>query len=278
MKKHLFQALFLCATLLPLPSCTTRAQTNNPTTQQAADPKTETFRDQIQDLIAAGNTEAALRLLMETGDPNAKLLQKQFDAAKDDYSKGLIDYAEWARTQARINYALLETAPEAATDTNSTAAPKAQISVSRDTILYLVSEGNTADALQLLMDAGVEDALLHLARFDASMKQFTMGLINYDEWSRTQAQINYTILELTPGNSPESKTAAIPRDQIKKLAEAGKLEDALRLLFPAKPDDAALVLARIKTARKYFELGTIDSKDFEQIKAQITLAILEMSR
>lgn len=274
MKKHLFQVLLLCSSLLLLPSCTTRAQTHDPATQTAK-PQTETIRD----LIAAGNTEAALRLLVETGDPNAKLLQKQYDTAKDQYSKGLIDFAEWSRTQARINYALLEMEPEATTEPNTAGAPKAQMAVSRDTILYLVSEGNTGDALQLLMDAGVDDALLLLTRFNASTKQFSMGLIGYDEWARTQAQINYTMLELTPGrHSTETKTAAIPRDQIKKLAEAGKLEEALGLLFPAKPDDTALVLARIKTARKYYKLGTIDSENFDQIKAQVTLAVLEMSK
>ena len=278
MKKHLFKVLFICATLLQFPSCSTRGQNNNPTTQKASDLKTEDFRDQIRHLISEGKTDAALRLYVEAGDARAILLQKQFDEAKGHYSKGLIDYSEWASVQAQINYALLETGPVAETGKNTINAPKTKTAISRDTIIFLVSEGNTTDALQLLIDAGFEDALLQVARFNASKKQFSKGLINYEEWSLTQAQINSAILEMTPSHTKAEKSLVIPQGRITKLVEAGKLEDALRLLFPAKPDDSALMLARLKSAQEYYTMGTIDSASLKQIKSLITLAILEISR
>lgn len=278
MKKSLFQVLFTCTTLLLFPSCSTRGQNNNPATQKASESKTEDFRDQIRKLISEGKTEEALRHWVETGNSSAILLQKRFDAAKDQYSKGLIDYSEWARIQAQINYALLETGSEAVTDTNAEKVPDVKTAISSDTILYLVSEGNTADALQLLTEAGFEDALLQVARFEASKKQFSMGLINYDEWSRIQAQINSAILEMTPSDAKATNNVVIPRDHIIKLVEAGKLEDALRLLFPAKPDESTLILARLKTAQKYHKIGTVDSPSLNQIKTQIAMAILEMSQ
>ena len=62
---------------------------------------------QIQELISLGKTEEALELL-EQLTTDAVLLQSRFNGAKRQYSMGMIDFSEWSRTQAQINYAALE--------------------------------------------------------------------------------------------------------------------------------------------------------------------------
>ncbi len=62
---------------------------------------------QIQELISLGKTEEALELL-EQLTSDAVLLQSRYNGAKRQYSMGMIDFSEWSRTQAQINYAALE--------------------------------------------------------------------------------------------------------------------------------------------------------------------------
>jgi len=65
------------------------------------------MKAQIQELISLGKTEEALELL-EQLTSDAVLLQSRFNGAKRQYSMGMIDFSEWSRTQAQINYAALE--------------------------------------------------------------------------------------------------------------------------------------------------------------------------
>ncbi len=153
-----------------------------------------------------------------------------------------------------------------------------ETALARQQILDEVSEGNTETALHMLTDAGFEDIVLLQSRFDAAQKQFSLGLIDYEEWSRTQAQINYAILEVAPKAENSKSAAVILGDKITNLVETGQLEDALRLLSPAKPDDVALLMARMKTAEKYNKLGLVDAENLARIKAQISYAILELMK
>lgn len=63
-------------------------------------------------------------------------------------------------------------------------------------IQQLIAEGRTEEALALLAQNSSE-ALLLQARYNYGKKQFNMGLIEFSEWQRTQAQINYAALELS---------------------------------------------------------------------------------
>lgn len=62
---------------------------------------------EFQTLISKGETEKALELLDQLTD-DAILLQSRFNGAKRQYSMGMIDFSEWSRTKAQINYAALE--------------------------------------------------------------------------------------------------------------------------------------------------------------------------
>ncbi len=62
---------------------------------------------QIQECISLGKTEEALDIL-EQLNSNAILLKARFNNGKKQYSMGMIDFSEWSRMQAQVNYAVLE--------------------------------------------------------------------------------------------------------------------------------------------------------------------------
>lgn len=65
-------------------------------------------------------------------------------------------------------------------------------------IQSLISNGQTDQALAILSQNS-SDALLLQARYNNGKKQYNMGLIEYNEWQRIQAQVNYAALELADG-------------------------------------------------------------------------------
>ncbi len=70
-------------------------------------PITDKDKERIQELISLGKTEEALDLLKEF-TKDAVLLQSRFKGAKKQFDMGMIDFSEWSRMQAQINYGLLE--------------------------------------------------------------------------------------------------------------------------------------------------------------------------
>lgn len=66
-----------------------------------------TAKEQIRQLIANAGTEEALALLAQYSE-DAVLLQARFNNGKKQFNEGLIDFSDWQRTQAQVNYAALE--------------------------------------------------------------------------------------------------------------------------------------------------------------------------
>lgn len=80
------------------------------------------MKDQIQQLIAAGQTKDALNLLAKlNGD--ALLLQAQYNQGEKNFNLGLIDFSEWGRIQARVNFAALEMAGKVNPSPSPTPSP-----------------------------------------------------------------------------------------------------------------------------------------------------------
>lgn len=73
----------------------------------------------------------------------------------------------------------------------------------KEQIQQLISEGRTEDALALLAQQ-TNDALLLQARYNGGKKQYNMGLIDFTEWSRVQAQINYAALDIAERAVPKN--------------------------------------------------------------------------
>ncbi len=82
------------------------------------------MKEEIQKLIAEGRTEEALSLLAQHSS-DALLLQARYNNGKKQYNMGLIEFSEWQRTQAQINYAALELSNTAKTSGGGTPAPAA---------------------------------------------------------------------------------------------------------------------------------------------------------
>ncbi len=68
------------------------------------------MKEQIQNLISDGNLEGALELLAQYAGNDAVLLQARYNQAKKQQNMGMIDFGEWSRVQAQINYAALDLA------------------------------------------------------------------------------------------------------------------------------------------------------------------------
>jgi hypothetical protein len=84
-------------------------------------------------------------------------------------------------------------------------------------IQELISLGKTEEALEQLEHL-TSDAILLQARYNGAKKQYSMGLIEFSEWSRIQAQINYSALEMVntlrlappPPSAPTPSPSAPP--------------------------------------------------------------------
>lgn len=110
----------------------------------------------IQELISLGKTEEALEQLEQLSS-DAILLQSRYNGAKKQYSMGLIDFSEWSRTQAQINYAALEmlntlklapTPPTAHTPSPATPGPVPP----ENTLQILMLTANPAGTTKLNLD------------------------------------------------------------------------------------------------------------------------------
>jgi len=62
-------------------------------------------------------------------------------------------------------------------------------------IQELISLGKTEEALELLEQL-TSDAILLQSRYNVAKRHYSMGVIDFSEWSRTQAQIRYAALEM----------------------------------------------------------------------------------
>ena len=72
------------------------------------------MKEQIQQLIAAGQTKDALELLVKM-NPDALLLQAQYNNGEKQFNLGLVEFSEWQRIQSRVNFAALEMAGKGTT-------------------------------------------------------------------------------------------------------------------------------------------------------------------
>lgn len=67
--------------------------------------------EKIKKLIRTGYTKDALNLLVQM-NPNALLLQAQYNNSEKQFNLGLIEFSEWGRIQARVNFAIWEMTEE----------------------------------------------------------------------------------------------------------------------------------------------------------------------
>ncbi|GEM_PF-494486 len=98
-------------------------------------------KSQIQKMIADGQTEALLNQL-DQGNADVILLKAQYMEGKKQIDMGLIEFAEWQRTLARINYALLEMA--------DSSLGEGKLNTSSTTVGFEMNRGGQKEILKLV--------------------------------------------------------------------------------------------------------------------------------
>lgn len=66
----------------------------------------------------------------------------------------------------------------------------------------LIGKGRLEDALSLMVDLRIDGAINLQSRFNVGKREFSLGMINFGDWARVQAQITNSALELTRMSKP----------------------------------------------------------------------------
>ncbi|MBK6901479.1 MAG: hypothetical protein IPH04_01360 [Saprospirales bacterium] len=148
--------------------------------------------------------------------------------------------------------------------------------VSREQVLHLVREGDTEEALDILAKTGNLTAIHLRDMFKKSQQKFSAGLIVFEDWAVTRARTNYTIVEMIPKSPALDTLLLVPVEQVKELAEGGKLEEALLLLLPGNEEFASIQLASLRWVQKYRDQKLVSDNHVNTGKARVKYAILEV--
>ena len=141
----------------------------------------------------------------------------------------------------------------------------------------LISDGQTAAALELFAQTGHEDAPILQDQFDAAQALYLAGTMDAETWTRTKARLHYALLECCRQAEADNRAApaSLP-DQIQDLIARGKLESALQLLVQNGYTPAAGLMTRLEQAAGQFDAGTIDFDAWMHIQNQIMVEVLKM--
>ena len=114
----------------------------------------------------------------------------------------------------------------------------------KEIIQELISEGRTEEALAKLAQA-TDEAILLLSRYNSGKKQYNMGLIEFSEWSRVQAQLNYAALEMA--GTLKAAPAGIPAPENSGGAAAANSNTNKRVFISYNHKDG-FVMRAVKQA------------------------------
>jgi len=147
------------------------------------------MKEQIQQLIATGQTEEALQILVQT-KPDAILLQARYNQGKKQYNMGLIEFGEWSRIQVQINYAALELAgsvkvgvviqPEVKPNVPSEPA-KGNVSSKKVFISYNHKDSETVDKIKRYLEGNGVDVKIDKEDLSATEKIKDFIIRNFKE-------------------------------------------------------------------------------------------------
>lgn len=90
----------------------------------------------------------------------------------------------------------------------------------QDKVIELRSQGKLEEALELVARKNF-NAVMLCARYQGAKKQYALGLMDFSEWSRTQAQVGYALMSLVKSASyhllPKTNHTLAPVKKLHKL-------------------------------------------------------------
>jgi hypothetical protein len=248
--------------------------------------------EQIRHLIAKGETEAALQLLLSMGKKEAEELLARLKATQKQFATREIDYGSLSKVQADIakETLMLSQGKKGAEKSPSNPLPATQhtpptidpaqkmtLQEAAPKIRQELRDGNIEEAIYLLFQADISVANALYARFSEASRLNVLGLVDFGERSRMQTQIFNAILQSPEMQSTESFDTpdATEKAEILQLLQEQKTEKALERC--QSYGDAYLLLhAQFSVAQKEWRKNLTASEYFEAIKSRINYSLLEL--
>jgi hypothetical protein len=248
--------------------------------------------EQIRNLIAKGETEAALQLLLSMGKMEAEELLARLKASQKQFAMREIDYGSLNEVQADIaqKTLMLSQGKKGAEKSPSNPLPitqhtpptidpaqKMTLQQAAPKIRQELRDGNIDEAIYLLFQADISVANALYARFSEASRLNVLGLVDFGERSRMQTQIFNAILQSPEMQSTESFDTpdATEKAEILQLLQEQKTEKALERC--QSYGDAYLLLhAQFSVAQKEWRKNLTASEYFEAIKSRINYSLLEL--
>ena len=155
--------------------------------------------------------------------------------------------------------------------------PEIIFSTANHPIRQAIRQGNTAEALSLLLRTGAEESAFLLEKFSEAGQQRALGLIGPEEWARIQLQICSAILELHWMKDRDAPTQAFlaNKPQILQLLHQRQTEQAL-VLCADSGDEYLLLQMQFNLARKQSGMGLMESEYWEMTKSRINYNLQEL--
>ncbi len=138
--------------------------------------------------------------------------------------------------------------------------------------------GNTEQVVRLLNDSNIPEATTLAGKMDASRRQYDLGLIDAETWSRLQLQYYESVLSLLFVS--EAVVFKAPPDAAKlslsHLIEGHEIQEALAFC-ESFGDVSILMQAQYEIGRKQYEAGAIELANWELIQHKTKFLLWELA-
>lgn len=139
---------------------------------------------EVRQLVSQGKLSKALEVLAATGMSDISPLQNQLRRLEKNRTMGIISSSEWYRESARMSQTILTLISPSKVIKKPLSVPK---------IHQLLKERKMEEALQLLAEAGYEEAILLQGRLQTLEQQLEKGTISGMDYTRHINQLEYSV-------------------------------------------------------------------------------------
>lgn len=168
----------------------------------------------------------------------------------------------------------------------------------RECVQELIAQCDTVRAIDLMIEAGMEDAAMYKSQWLTNDEDYEERKITFEANNRTRNRINYSLLQLFEPRNEERSLASelwseekieplIKRknsklavnkeqaDEIRRLIEEKGLEEALNACA-GWSDDCFLIQARFHNLKRNWSLGLISNEELNDYNNQFKLELTSL--